>query len=163
MNLWQTLLRPDAEELENLDRRQVGCAANLLQVGEFQLLQLAYREWFGHDLPPVLVDRMFTSYMVHGQVPHWARDYARRILELAAEDNLDDASPAFHRYDHQFNHLVPDGVRRFIAAVAVLTIAMTAFVAGAELTATVPGTLFPPYIEITEPTPVPDILSRRIP
>ena len=39
-SLWKTILRPDHEELEMKDRLAVISAANQLQVGEFQLLQL---------------------------------------------------------------------------------------------------------------------------
>ena len=61
------------------ERLVVISAANQLQVGEFQLLQLAYKEWFGEDLPEALVSKLFTSYMLHNYVPHWARHYARRM------------------------------------------------------------------------------------
>ncbi|MCH7542778.1 MAG: hypothetical protein IIB65_03995, partial [Proteobacteria bacterium] len=44
-NLFQTLMRPDREESEQ--RAEVARAANLLQLGEFQLLQLAYHDWHG--------------------------------------------------------------------------------------------------------------------
>ena len=46
---FKTLIRPDQEE--DPERTLVARAANVLQVGEFQLLQLAYHEWHGHDLP----------------------------------------------------------------------------------------------------------------
>ncbi len=69
MNLWETLLHPDKEELENPERRVIADAANILQVGEFQLLQLAYRDWFCEDLPEDQADGLFQSYMVHGVVP----------------------------------------------------------------------------------------------
>ncbi len=54
-SLWDTLLKPDHEELEMKERLVVITAANQLQVGEFQLLQLAYREWYNMDLPEALV------------------------------------------------------------------------------------------------------------
>ncbi len=43
LSFWETLLHPDHEELAMKDRLVVISAANQLQVGEFQLLQLAYR------------------------------------------------------------------------------------------------------------------------
>ena len=55
MNFFDVLLHPDREELEIGERALVGMAANILQVGEFQVLQLAYMEWFGKDLPEALV------------------------------------------------------------------------------------------------------------
>ena len=49
MNLFETLIHPDREE--HPERAEVARAANLLQIGEFQLLQLAYQDWFGTDNP----------------------------------------------------------------------------------------------------------------
>ena len=40
----RTLLRPDREET-NLGADEIARAANILQIGEFQLLQLAYKDW----------------------------------------------------------------------------------------------------------------------
>ncbi len=59
--MWQTLLHPDHEELAMKERLVVISAANQLQVGEFQLLQLAYRAWHHKDLPEALVAKLFTS------------------------------------------------------------------------------------------------------
>ncbi len=95
--LLQTLLRPDHEEPS--DRSDVAQAANLLQIGEFQLLQLAYAEWHGEDIPAALVDGLFARYMFHVEVPVWARPYARKILELDGDGELEDSREAFHRYD----------------------------------------------------------------
>jgi len=102
MNLWETLLHPDREELEDAERREVGRVANILQVGELQVLQLAYRAWHGRDLPEALVDRLFHDYMLHNEVPHWARSYARRILRLEESGRLNADQPQYHRYDHSF-------------------------------------------------------------
>ncbi len=49
MNLFETLFHPDREE--HPERKEVARAANLLQVGEFQLLQLAYKDWFDKEIP----------------------------------------------------------------------------------------------------------------
>lgn len=69
MNFFRVLINPEQEETGHPDRKLVGSAANLLQVGEFQLLQLAYHAWFGKDLPPELVSPLFTTYMIRCQVP----------------------------------------------------------------------------------------------
>ena len=69
MDFFKTLIRPDHEKYP--ERAQVGRAANLLQVGEFQFLQLAYREWFGHDMPTAMFNRLFDSYMLGDGVPYW--------------------------------------------------------------------------------------------
>ena len=70
MNLFQTLMRPDKEESELGERMLVAKAANMLQVGEFQLLQLAYRDWHDKDLSESLITILFSSYMLKDEVPH---------------------------------------------------------------------------------------------
>ena len=51
MSLLQALLHPDHEERVTTDRALVASAANFLDIGEFQLLQLAYWEWYGENIP----------------------------------------------------------------------------------------------------------------
>lgn len=70
MTLLQAFIRPDREE--NARRAEVARAANLLQVGELQFLQLAYDEWRGREMPEDLINRLFTAYMLHDQTPWWA-------------------------------------------------------------------------------------------
>jgi|TARA_B100000959_G_scaffold117704_1_gene123630 hypothetical protein len=48
MSFLRTFLQPDYEELP--ERTLVGNAANILQIGEFQLLQLAYFEWLEQEM-----------------------------------------------------------------------------------------------------------------
>ncbi len=146
MNLFQTLMHPDREELERGQRTLVVKAANILQVGEFQLLQLAYREWHSKDLPEALVSKLFSSYMLKDQVPHWARHYARKIIDADATCGLNDNAPAFHIYDHEYRTSVPDGVRRFWVAVGCLTLLIGGAIVLADLSVTTPASQFPPYL-----------------
>ena len=134
MNFFETLIHPDREELENAERVHVCRAANVLQVGEFQLLQLAYKEWFGEDLPEALVARLFSSYMLDSEVPHWARHYARVILIRAEHNRLDDNDPRYHRYDHDYVTHVPRGVQRFCYAAGILAFLMVTSVLIASMT-----------------------------
>lgn len=150
MNFFQTLLHPDREELEMADRMVVGSAANLLQVGEFQFLQLAYREWFGHDLPEALVARLFSAYMLQNEVPHWARHYARVVLSREERGQLDDNDPSYHRYDHDYHVTVPRGVRRFCMAAGILTFCMATGILVANITVREPMSLLPPYFDKAE-------------
>jgi len=124
MNFFETLIHPDRKELENAERVHVCRAANVLQIGEFQLLQLAYKEWFGEDLPEALVARLFSSYMLHNEVPHWARHYARLVLMREERGLIDENDAAYHRYDHDYHTTVPQGVRRFCYAVGILVFVM---------------------------------------
>ena len=102
MNLLQTLLHPDREELENTERRDIVNAANALQIGEFQLLQLAYFEWYGKNLPSSKIDSLFHHYMMNGIVPYWAKHYAEQILRLEKTGRLDINHLHYHRYDSDY-------------------------------------------------------------
>jgi hypothetical protein len=130
-NLLQTLMRPDNEE--DPERSEVAKAANLLQIGEFQLLQLAYFEWYGEELRGALSDEVFQAYMVYSKVPAWARHYARRIRQMAELDGLNDNDPGYHRYDCEYYKAVPLGARRL--AIAVFCLAF--FLCGALFVSTV--------------------------
>jgi len=120
--LWNSLLSPDKEDLQNTEKMAVARAANCLQVGEFQLLQLAYREWYGEDLPIEQVNELFRAYMLDGEVPPWARHFARHILQLADHQRLNDNDMRFHRYDHDYRTDVPGGIRKFSYAVSFLIV-----------------------------------------
>ncbi|MHA1597466.1 MAG: hypothetical protein ACTSV1_01985 [Alphaproteobacteria bacterium] len=150
MNLFETLLHPDREELELGERTLVAKAANILQVGEFQILQLAYRDWYGKDMPSDLVEGLFTSYMLKNDVPHWARHYARKIHVRESRGLIDDSEAAYHIYDHDYHTHVAGGIRRFWTAVVVLTVAIGGALALADLAAVSPATRFPPYLETSD-------------
>lgn len=120
MSLLQTLLTPGYDE--HPDRAFAARAANLIQVGEFQFLQLAHSEWFGRDLSEAEGNRVFHSYMVQNRVPPWVRHYARRIIALDAAGELDDQDPAYHRYDPDSQRPVNVGVWRMSFACAVVAI-----------------------------------------
>jgi len=150
-NLLQTLLHPDREE--DPERAEVAKAANLLQIGEFQLLQLAYFDWHGEELRGRLSDQIFQAYMVDSRVPAWARHYARRISQMAELDGLDDNDPAYHRYDCDYYKELPLGARRL--AIAVFCIAF--FLCGAIFVSAIAPTsvtsILPPYFNEKELIP----------
>lgn len=150
MNLWQTLLQPDREELENTDKAEMVSAANLLQVGEFQILQLAYFDWHQKDLPEALVSRLFNAYMLGGEVPHWARHYARRILTMAEQGTLNDSHPLYHRYDNDYRAVVPQGTVRFVGAALACGLFVFGGVVLAEWAVDKPASMFPPYFDQSE-------------
>ena len=155
MTLMQTLLKPDREELEMKERLVVISAANMLQVGEFQLLQLAYREWFNEDLPEALVAQLFSAYMLRNEVPHWARHYARQIVEMDALGKLDEQEPSYHRYDVDYRTSVPKGLQRFCLAVTVVVVAIGGSIFVANKIVGASASVLPPYFnekELKAPT-----------
>ncbi len=150
MNFFRVLINPEREEAEHPDRKLVGSAANLLQVGEFQLLQLAYHEWFGKDLPQELVSRLFTTYMMHHQVPPWARHYARSILEHYRSGQLNINNPTYHRYDNDYVRKLPTGLSRFLLATALIALIMLASILAASTVKKETTSILPPYFERKE-------------
>ena len=118
MSFFRTLIRPDRED--SPERAEAGQAANILQVGEFQLLQLAYHEWHGHDMPETVTHGLFHAYMMHNEVPHWVRHYARRIIALDEQGQLDGNDPHYQRYDPYYRTFTPNGVRSFLVASSVI-------------------------------------------
>ena len=56
-------------------RSEILHAANLLQIGEFQLIQLAYKVWYKEDLPEDKINNIFSEYMVT-----WNNTYLGNIL-----------------------------------------------------------------------------------
>ena len=150
MNFFSTLLHPDREELEMEDRMIVSSAANILQVGEFQLLQLSYQEWFGEDLPEAMVTQVFTAYMLRNEVPHWARHYARLILMREEQGTLAENDARYHRYDHDYHTNVPRGVQQFCLVAGLLTLALVSGILVANNAVVQPTSLLPPYFERSE-------------
>lgn len=144
-NLWKTLIRPDLEELENAERMEVARAANELEVGEFQLIQLAYREWHGGDMPDGMIDPLFYAYMIENEVPHWVRHYARQVLRLAEAGRLDYTCPQYHRYDPRM--IEPKTVRHrgFTLATVFLILTIGGGFLLASHTTKKSVTMLPPY------------------
>ena len=56
-DLLHTLIKPDWDD--NPKRSEILNAANLLQIGEFQLIQLAYKIWFKENLPENKTNKIF--------------------------------------------------------------------------------------------------------
>ncbi len=148
--LLQTLLRPDREE--DSERAAVVTAANLLQIGEFQLLQLAYYAWHGQEMPEAAKDTIFRSYMLRSQVPPWARHYARQVIELDERDELDDRDPRYHRYDADYFKAPPLGARKLALAVCAIAFAMGGALAMGHFWSGKATSILPPYFTEQEIT-----------
>ena len=58
--LIKTLIKPDWDD--NPKRSEILNAANLLHVGEFQLIQLAYKVWYKEDLPEDKINIILTNF-----------------------------------------------------------------------------------------------------
>ena len=109
--LLKTLIKPDWDD--NPKRSEILHAANLLHIGEFQLIQLAYKSWYSEDLPEDKINKIFSEYMVTGIIPIWVTHYAQNILKLNNANVLDSFNDKYHVYDHEFGkHISTDKQRK---------------------------------------------------
>jgi len=135
---------------DNPEKGQIAHAANLLQVGEFQVLQLAYRKAYGKDMDEHQSDRLFDEYMLHDIVPSWALRYADYIAELESRGGLREQDPTYHRYDSDYDSYVPEGARKFIIAVSVLAFVIAGAILVGHYSSFKPTSVLPPYFDEEE-------------
>jgi hypothetical protein len=146
--LLKTLIKPDWDE--NPKRSEILHAANLLQVGEFQLIQLAYKVWYKENLPEDKINNIFSEYMITGIIPIWVTAYARDILKLDQANVLDSYNEKYHVYDHEFGAYIYDNRQRRRRGVLYATIIVCVFVVTHFMAANYveePASFYPPYIE----------------
>ena len=146
--LLKTLIKPDWDE--NQKRSEILHATNLLQIGEFQLIQLAYKVWYKEDLPEDKINNIFSEYMVTGIIPIWVTAYAKDILKLDQANVLDSYNEKYHVYDHEFGAYIYDNRQRRRRGVLYATIIVCVFVVTHFMAANYveePASFYPPYIE----------------
>ena len=97
--LLRTLIKPDWDD--NPKRSEILDAANLLQVGEFQLLQLAYKDWYREELPEDRIGKIFEEYMFRKITPIWATFYAKDIIKLDKAKALNNYDKKYHIYEYE--------------------------------------------------------------
>ena len=151
MNFFQTLLRPDHEE--DPVRGEIAHAANLLQIGEFQILQVAYADWHGEDLTGPGLDRMFKAYMMDKSVPPWARHFARKVIAQADEGKINIDNPIYHRFDSEYFRAAPLGIRKFALAMVVISAVVGGGLLVGGLEKTTATSVLPPYFEAEQLMP----------
>jgi len=146
--LLKTLIKPDWDD--NPKRSEILHAANLLHVGEFQLIQLAYKSWYIEDLPEEKINKIFSEYMVTGIIPIWVTYYAQDILKLNKANVLDSFNDKYHIYDHEFGaHISAEKERKRRGIFYTLIIGFV-FIGTHYMAANYteePAGFYPPYIE----------------
>ena len=144
----QTLIKPDWDD--NPKRSEVLNASNLLQIGEFQLIQLAYKVWYRENLPEDKINIIFNEYMVRGIIPIWVTAYATDILKLDQANVLDSYNEKYHVYDHEFGAYIYDNKQRRRRGIMYATIIAIVFITTHFIAANYveePAGFYPPYIE----------------
>ena len=148
--LVKTLIKPDWDD--NPKRSEILHAANLLHVGEFQLIQLAYKVWYNEDLPEDKINKIFSEYMVTGIIPIWVTHYAQDILKLNKANVLDSFNDKYHVYDHEFGKYISTEKQRRRRGIFYALIIGVVFIASHYMAINYvedegSAGFYPPYIE----------------
>ena len=148
--LFKTLVKPDWDDSPK--RTEIIHAANLLQVGEFQLIQLAYKAWYKEDLPENKINTIFSEYMITGIIPIWVIYYAKDIIKLDNANVLEVHAEKYHVYDHEFGSYIRDQKERkrrgvLYASIIAFVFIATHYMAANYVSIEEPADLFPPYLE----------------
>ena len=148
--LVKTLIKPDWDD--NPKRSEILNAANLLHVGEFQLIQLAYKVWYKEDLPEDKINKIFSEYMVTGIIPIWVTHYAQDILKLSKANVLDSFNNKYHVYDHEFGKYISTEKQRKRRGVFYALIIGVVFIASHYMAINYvedegSASFYPPYVE----------------
>ena len=148
--LVKTLIKPDWDD--NPKRSEILNAANLLHVGEFQLIQLAYKVWYKEDLPEDKINKIFSEYMVTGIIPIWVTHYAQDILKLSKANVLDSFNDKYHVYDHEFGKYISTEKQRkrrgiFYALIVGVVFIATHYMAINYVEDEGSAGFYPPYVE----------------
>ena len=147
-NFFKTLIKPDWDD--NPKRSEIIQAANLIQIGEFQLIQLAYKSWYKEDLPEDKINHIFNEYMVTGIIPIWVTYYAKEIIKLDKANILDSYNEKYHVYDHEFGKYISDEKQRKTRGIFYTILIGLVFVGSHYIAikrVDEPAGFYPPYIE----------------
>jgi len=143
-----TLIKPDWDN--NPKRSEILDAANLLQIGEFQLIQLAYKVWYKENLPEDKINKIFEEYMIRGIIPIWVTYYARDIIKLDNANVLNGYDEKYHVYDHEFGEYICNDKHRRRRGIQYATIIILVFIFTHFMAANYveeAASFYPPYIE----------------
>ena len=148
--LLKTLIKPNWDD--DPKRSEILDAANLLQIGEFQLIQLAYNVWYKENLPENKINKIFSEYMVTGIIPIWVTYYAKDILKLDRANVLDSYNEKYHVYDHEFGEYIYNDQQRRRRGILYATIIAFVFIASHYMAINYvedeeAAGFYPPYIE----------------
>ena len=127
-------------------------AANLLQIGEFQLIQLAYKTWYKEDLPEKKINKIFSEYMVTGIIPIWVTYYAKDIIKMEKANVLNSYDEKYHVYDHEFGEDLSNEQKRkkrgiFYTLIIIIVFIFSHYMAIHYVADEGSAGFYPPYIE----------------
>ena len=148
MKFFKAYLCSDAANKQ--DRMMVTSVANRLDIGEFQLLQIAFRQWYGREMQSDEQHKFFHNVFILGQTPAFLRHLSRRIYLRDVEVSVHEQP--FHFNIHDLNSVTvykSIDVRNFVKAVSLLLGVLSVFLLLALHTVRHDGrctTAFPPCL-----------------
>ena len=63
------------------EAKLIGFAASVLQISEYELFRIAYRNWFSRPITETQLDALFKEYLSSCEAPYWVNDFARKVHE----------------------------------------------------------------------------------
>ena len=83
--LSDAFFKPDYDNTP-ASRVAIGDAANLLDIGEFDLLQKAWIDYAGKPLTQKQKDTLFRDVILDNKTPDWAFQYAQSVIQKYPEE-----------------------------------------------------------------------------
>lgn len=120
----RTWPRPPQEQPD--DWENVGEAAWVLRVSEWDLFRLAWRRWHGTDEGERELEQAFHSYLAGTAVPTWVRHFCRQVLDAKRAGSLDPAD--FGAHTMRRREPVMQFSARFIGISAVVMLLLYLFI-----------------------------------
>lgn len=76
---------------ENMDREQWDLleASAQLQVTEFRIFELSYKQWYGAAPKARVIEVYFRNYMFNRIIPVWVSHFCREVIEKGEAGTLD--------------------------------------------------------------------------
>jgi len=97
--------------------------AALLEIKEFALFEMAYKDWYGRFAVPNVMESHYANYMFSGVIPIWVRGYCRKVIELNRAGQLDPRKLGIYR-PQPSRRLILIG-KLYAAALLVMFLVMT--------------------------------------
>ena len=94
----------DLDSVEDVEK--VVAAASLLEIREFDLFHLAWKQWHGEEPDEKGLEKVFVRYLYKRELPYWVRHFVRRVNDDAATGRLDPVRLGAARYPRR-EGLVP--------------------------------------------------------
>ena len=99
--------------------------AALLEIKEYALFEMAYKDWYGRHAPPKVMEGHYANYMFQGVVPVWVQRYCRKVIELEKHGELDPRKLGIYK-PQPSRRLIMIG-KLYAAGLVVLFVLLTYF------------------------------------